>query len=377
MSMDDSSKNQDLLEVIDITPDISLMPKLGFAGYSAPQAIGELVDNAIDARIDSKVLNVSIKIQKDSVSVADNGTGMDKQVASKSFVLAFSRKTGQLGEFGLGMKTACLSLGDYFEIITSALGDKFEYQICFDKKEWESSDKGWKVPLRKKEAKEDVHFTIININRLKVFYPNLHNYIRDDLQRRYAPFIRAGQVQLKVNDKMGNPILIASVLVWQVEDTYMASFNVDNYEQFVKIQADSALRQMASKYAYDTFEDEHASVTLRGSGDEINEVLEQLISERLALAGLKVVEARISHLSYAPEIATAMLQRQQATAVVAARTKIVEGAVGMVQMALAELSKREIVHLDDEKKASMVSNLLVVLCSEKSATPVLNSGSLY
>ena len=183
--------------------------------------------------------------------------------------------------------------------------------------------------------------------------------------------------QLKVNDKMGNPILIASVLVWQVEDTYMATFNVDNYEQFVKIQADSALRQMASKYAYDTFEDEHASVTLRGSGDEINEVLEHLISERLALAGLKVVEARISHLSYAPEIATAMLQRQQATAVVAARTKIVEGAVCMVQMALAELSKREIVHLDDEKKASMVSNLLVVLCSEKSATPVLNSGSLY
>lgn len=183
--------------------------------------------------------------------------------------------------------------------------------------------------------------------------------------------------QLKVNDKMGNPILIGAVLVWKVEDTYMASFNVENYEQFVKIQADSALRQMASKYAYDTFEDEHASVTLRGSGDEINAVLENLISERVALAGLKVVEARISHLSYAPEIATAMLQRQQATAVVAARSKIVEGAVGMVQMALAELSKREIVHLDDEKKAQMVSNLLVVLCSEKSATPVLNSGSLY
>ena len=183
--------------------------------------------------------------------------------------------------------------------------------------------------------------------------------------------------QLKVNDKMGNPILIAAVLVWKVEDTYKAAFNVDNYEQFVKIQADSALRQMASGYAYDTFEDEHASVTLRGSGDDINEVLENLISERLALAGLKVVEAKISHLSYAPEIASSMLQRQQAMAVVAARTKIVEGAVGMVEMALAELSKREIVQLDDEKKASMVSNLLVVLCSDKSASPVVNAGSLY
>jgi len=183
--------------------------------------------------------------------------------------------------------------------------------------------------------------------------------------------------QLKVNDKMGNPILIAAVLVWKVEDTYKAAFNVDNYEQFVKIQADSALRQMASGYAYDNFEDENASVTLRGSSDEVNDVLEHLISERLALAGLKVVEAKISHLSYAPEIASAMLQRQQAIAVVAARTKIVEGAVGMVEMALSELSKKEIVTLDEEKKASMVSNLLVVLCSDKSAAPVVNTGSLY
>jgi regulator of protease activity HflC (stomatin/prohibitin superfamily) len=183
--------------------------------------------------------------------------------------------------------------------------------------------------------------------------------------------------QLKVNDKMGNPILIAAVLVWKVEDTYKAAFNVDNYEQFVKIQADSALRQMATGYAYDTFEDEHASVTLRGSGDDINEVLENLISERLALAGLKVVEAKISHLSYAPEIASAMLQRQQAMAIVSARKTIVEGAVGMVEMALEQLSKREIVNLDDDKKASMVSNLLVVLCSDKSASPVVNAGTLY
>jgi hypothetical protein len=167
------------------------------------------------------------------------------------------------------------------------------------------------------------------------------------------------------------------VLVWKVDDTYKAAFNVDNYEQFVKIQADSALRQMATGYAYDTFEDEHASVTLRGSGDDINEVLENLIAERLSLAGLQVVEAKISHLSYAPEIASAMLQRQQAMAIVSARKTIVEGAVGMVEMALEQLSKREIVHLDDEKKASMVSNLLVVLCSDKSATPVVNTGTLY
>lgn len=182
---------------------------------------------------------------------------------------------------------------------------------------------------------------------------------------------------LKVNDKMGNPILIAAVLVWKVDDTFKAAFNVDNYIQFVKIQADSALRQMASGYAYDNLEDENATVTLRGSSDEINEHLENLISERLALAGIEVIEAKISHLSYAPEIASAMLQRQQAIAVVAARTKIVEGAVGMVEMALDELSAKEIVQLDEEKKASMVGNLLVVLCSDKAASPVLNAGSLY
>lgn len=183
--------------------------------------------------------------------------------------------------------------------------------------------------------------------------------------------------QLKVNDKMGNPVLIASVLVWQVEDSYKAAFNVDNYEQFVKIQADSALRQMASGYAYDNFEDETATHTLRGNSDIVNEELESLIAARLDLAGIKVVEAKISHLSYAPEIASSMLQRQQAIAVVAARTKIVEGAVGMVEMALDELSKKEIVNLDDEKKATMVSNLLVVLCSDRSAQPVVNTGSIY
>jgi regulator of protease activity HflC (stomatin/prohibitin superfamily) len=183
--------------------------------------------------------------------------------------------------------------------------------------------------------------------------------------------------QLKVNDKMGNPILIGAVLVWQVEDTYKAAFNVNNYEEFVRIQTDSALRQLASSYSYDTFEDEHASITLRSSGDEISEMLEKQISERLHMAGLKVVEARISHLSYAPEIAHAMLQRQQATAIVSARQKIVEGAVGMVEMALRELSKKNIIELDDDKKAAMVSNLMVVLCGDKNAQPVVNTGTLY
>jgi len=183
--------------------------------------------------------------------------------------------------------------------------------------------------------------------------------------------------QLKVNDKMGNPILIGAVLVWQVEDTYKAAFNVNNYVEFVRIQTDSALRQLASSYSYDTFEDEHASITLRSGGDEINGVLEQQISDRLTLAGIKVIEARISHLSYAPEIAHAMLQRQQATAIVAARQKIVEGAVGMVEMALTELSKKNIITLDDDKKAAMVSNLMVVLCGDKNAQPVVNTGTLY
>ncbi len=183
--------------------------------------------------------------------------------------------------------------------------------------------------------------------------------------------------QLKVNDKQGNPIMIAAVVVWRVKDTYKAAFDVERYDKFVEIQSESALRKMAMEYSYDNFEDEEATITLRSSSTEINEMLEQEISERLKIAGIEVIEARISHLAYAQEIASAMLQRQQATAVVAARSKIVEGAVGMVEMALDSLSSREIVQLDDEKKASMVSNLLVVLCSDKAASPVVNTGTLY
>jgi regulator of protease activity HflC (stomatin/prohibitin superfamily) len=183
--------------------------------------------------------------------------------------------------------------------------------------------------------------------------------------------------QLKVNDKLGNPIMIAAVVVWKVQDTFKAAFDVENYQEFVTIQSESALRKMAMAYSYDNFEDENAEITLRSSSTEINEMLENEISERLNIAGIEVIEARISHLAYAQEIASAMLQRQQASAVVAARSKIVEGAVGMVEMALEALNKKDIVHLDEDKKAAMVSNLLVVLCSDKAASPVVNTGTLH
>lgn len=182
---------------------------------------------------------------------------------------------------------------------------------------------------------------------------------------------------LKVNDKMGNPIEIAAVIVWQVSDTYRAAFEVADFSQYVKIQSEAAVRHLATTCPYDHMEDEHADVTLRDGGEKVNEMLEEELNERLAPAGIIIKEARISHLAYAPEIAGAMLQRQQATAIVAARFKIVEGAVGMVELALQMLSKKGIVQLDEEKKAAMVSNLMVVLCGEKAATPVLNTGTLY
>lgn len=182
---------------------------------------------------------------------------------------------------------------------------------------------------------------------------------------------------LKVNDKMGNPIEIAAVIVWQVEDTAKAAFAVDNYTLYVNIQSEAAVRHLAGSCPYDNLEDENATITLRDGADQVNDMLEHELNERLRPAGITVLEARISHLAYAPEIAGAMLQRQQATAVVAARKQIVEGAVGMVEMALSRLSEREIVHLDEERKAAMVSNLLVVLCAEKSVSPIVNTGTLY
>jgi regulator of protease activity HflC (stomatin/prohibitin superfamily) len=182
--------------------------------------------------------------------------------------------------------------------------------------------------------------------------------------------------KIKVNDKVGNPIQIGVILVWRVEDTFKAAFEVDNYENFVRIQSDAAVRRLAGMYSYDNF-DEESEVTLRSGHEEVNRALEQNLRNRLDIAGIRVVEARIGYLAYAPEIAGAMLRRQQATAVVAARYKIVEGAVSMVQMALDHLSREKIVDLDEERKAAMVSNLMVVLCGDKDATPVVNAGTLH
>lgn len=204
---------------------------------------------------------------------------------------------------------------------------------------------------------------------------------------------------IKVNDKTGNPVMIGMVLVWKLKDTYKAMFEIDSqtmakaagnpnelmtsaagimnaFEKFVRIQADAALRQVAGQYAYDSGEHETGELTLRDGSDEINKELEAKIDERLAMAGIEVIEARINYLAYAPEIAAVMLRRQQATAVISAREKIVEGAVSMVKMALDRLSDENIVELDDDKKAAMVSNLLVVLCGDDTAQPVINTGTL-
>ncbi len=182
---------------------------------------------------------------------------------------------------------------------------------------------------------------------------------------------------IKVNDKIGNPIMIGIVLVWRAQDTFKAAFEVDDYIHYVEIQSEAAIRKLAGHYPYDNFDDEQSEITLRSGGEEVNHVLEQELSERLERAGIEVIEARISYLAYSSEIAGAMLRRQQASAIIAARVKIVEGAVSMVEMALAQLSEKKLVDLDEEKKAAMVSNLMVVLCSDKDASPVINTGTLH
>jgi regulator of protease activity HflC (stomatin/prohibitin superfamily) len=182
--------------------------------------------------------------------------------------------------------------------------------------------------------------------------------------------------KLKVNDKRGNPIEIAAVVVWRVEDSAQAMFDVDNYENYVPIQSESALRHLASLYAYDHSE-EDTEITLRSNVDDVSKSLRDELQERLSKAGVVVDEARLTHLAYAPEIAQAMLRRQQAEAVIAARTKIVQGAVSMVDMALKELAEKSVVQLDDERRAAMVSNLMVVLCGESEVHPVVNTGTLY
>jgi regulator of protease activity HflC (stomatin/prohibitin superfamily) len=183
--------------------------------------------------------------------------------------------------------------------------------------------------------------------------------------------------KIKVNDKMGNPILISVILVWRVRDTFKAAFEVDSYEMFIRVQTDSAVRRLAGSFPYDHFEDERATVTLSTNFDDINLALEDEILTRLAIAGIEVIEARIAYLAYAPEIAHSMLRRQQASAIVAARHKIVEGAVGMVESALNLLSVKNIIELDEEKKAAMVSNLMVVLCGDRETQPVVNAGTLH
>lgn len=183
--------------------------------------------------------------------------------------------------------------------------------------------------------------------------------------------------RVKVNDLRGNPILISVITVWRVKDTYKAAFEVDDYTSFVKLQSDAAVRNLAGQYSYDNFDDHQEEITLRSGLQEINHALENALSERLSIAGIEVMEARIGYLAYAEEIASAMLRRQQAEAVVAARFKIVEGAVSMVDMALKDLAGKGIIELDEERKAAMVSNLMVVLCSDKDTTPVINTGSLY
>ena len=182
--------------------------------------------------------------------------------------------------------------------------------------------------------------------------------------------------KIKVNDKMGNPIMISVILVWKVKDSFKATFEVDNYENFIRIQTDSAVRKLAGSFPYDHFEDERATVTLSTNFDDVNKALEREVTERLEIAGIEVVESRIGYLAYAPEIAHSMLRRQQASAVVAARHKIVEGAVGMVESALKLLADKQIIEFDEDRKASMVSNLMVVLCGDSETKPVINTGTL-
>jgi len=230
---------------------------------------------------------------------------------------------------------------------------------------------------------------IINPNEAAVLilFGKYQGTVRNDGFFWVNPFVAKRRVSLKarnldgqkikVNDKLGNPIEIAAVVVWQVSDTAKALFAVDDYSKYVQIQSEAAVRYLANQFAYDNFEDEDAIITLKDGAQQVSGILETELNERLAMAGIDVIEARITHLAYAPEIASAMLQRQQATAVVSARRQIVDGAVGMVELALEKLSQKDIIQLDEERKAAMVSNLLVVLCGERNVSPVVNTGTLY
>ena len=230
------------------------------------------------------------------------------------------------------------------------------------------------------------HFTVQpNTSRVLILFGDYRGTVRATGFHWVNPFMNKKPIslrvhnhiteKLKVNDKRGNPIEIAAVVVWRVKDTAQAVFDIEDYGDYVKIQSESAIRHVASNYGYDHGEVDE--VTLRGGGEEVSVALRKELQERLAKAGVLVDEARLTHLAYAPEIAQAMLRRQQAEAVIAARSKIVHGAVSMVDMALRELAEKNGVHLDDERKAAMVSNLLVVLCGEAEVSPVVNTGTLY
>ena len=232
-------------------------------------------------------------------------------------------------------------------------------------------------------------FFVVNPNTSKVLllFGDYRGTVKESGFWWVIPFLLRTQISLraqnfeseriKVNDHTGNPIMISVILVWKVKDTYKAAFDVDNYENFVKVQTDSAVRKLAGTYPYDHYEDETASLTLSSNSEEVNAKLEEEISERLIIAGIEVIEARIGYLAYSPEIAQVMLRRQQASAIIAARHKIVQGAVGMVESALNLLSKKQIIELDYDKKAAMVSNLMTVLCSDHEVEPVVNTGTLY
>ena len=226
-----------------------------------------------------------------------------------------------------------------------------------------------------------------NLARVLVLFGKYKGTVRQDGFFWTNPFMVKRKVSMrahnfdskmiKVNDLLGNPIEISVVLVWRVRDTARALFDVESYEHYVEVQSDAALRQLATTYPYDDLEAEGAQVTLRGSHEVIAEKLQEMLAHRVDSAGIEVIEARFNHLAYAQEIASAMLQRQQAKAIIAARSQIVDGAVGMVEMALQRLSKHQVVELDDERRATLVGNLLVVLCGQANAQPVINTGSLY
>ena len=234
-----------------------------------------------------------------------------------------------------------------------------------------------------------VGFTIVSPNNAKILllFGEYKGSINQNGLYWVNPFFKKTTISLrarnfesekiKVNDKLGNPVLISVILVWRVNDTFKSSFEVDSYEDFIKVQTDSAVRKLAGSFPYDHFGDETATIALSTNFDDVNKALEEEIIERMEIAGIEVIESRIAYLAYAPEIAHSMLRRQQASAIVAARHKIVEGAVGMVESALALLSEKEIITLDEEKKAAMVSNLLVVLCGDKDTQPVVNTGTLH